>query len=166
MVDPADRLAVVTPPVVFVVTAILLFVVVGWMEVNLGTSRTAIVAVVGQLVGQVGASGSLSFSERRIGSGLTRSPKPEPSDFSTAIIAVVAVGSATLRSPWRLRVRALLCAYVAVAFLFVGSLADVQHLIVLIVALPLGERFFSVHERGIAPRTRQETRMLAFLGLW
>lgn len=53
----------------------------------------------------------------------------------------------------------------AISFLFEGKLADVTHLIAVVVMLIVGERFFSKGESGVMPRTRQEIRMISFLGL-
>lgn len=85
--------------------------------------------------------------------------------MTTAILAAVAAATATLRSPWRLRVRAVLGAYVALSFLFEGTLADVTQVIALAIFLPVGERWFGGAERGVLARTRQEVRTLAAIGL-
>ena len=84
--------------------------------------------------------------------------------FTTGTLTVLAVTTAALRSPWRLRVRAALWFYITVAFLFEGTLADVAHAIAVGIGFLVGQRLFGV-EPGFGPRTRRETRMLAFGGL-
>jgi hypothetical protein len=84
--------------------------------------------------------------------------------LTTGALAVLAVTTAALRSPWRLRVRAVLYFYVAVALLFEGTFADVAHALAVGIGFLIGQRLFGV-ERGFGPRTRRETRMLAFAGL-
>ncbi|MGW4484429.1 hypothetical protein ACWEOE_11375 [Amycolatopsis sp. NPDC004368] len=50
------------------------------------------------------------------------------------------MAGATLRTPWRLRLRAGLCVYAGVAIVYVGTLADLVHFFALARALPLGHR--------------------------
>ena len=64
----------------------------------------------------------------------------------TMVVAAVAVASATLRSPWRLRIRVLLGAVVAITFLFEGTFGTVQYVLATIILLPIGERYFSTAE--------------------
>ena len=56
--------------------------------------------------------------------------------FSAGALACIAVATAAMRSPWRLRVRAGLVLYVTVSFLFAGTLADLEHLWAAAVGLP------------------------------
>ena len=84
--------------------------------------------------------------------------------FTTGALTVLAVTTAALRSPWRLRVRAALWFYVTVALFFEGTLSDVAHAIAVGIGFLVGQRLFGV-EPGFGPRTRRETRMLAFGGL-
>ena len=152
-------------PAQYVTMTIAFAVLVGWAEWRLGTVRTAAVAVGGQVVGVLGAAAFLAIFDETDWDWADRLAEVRDVGLTTAIVAAVAAASATLRSPWRLRARAILTAYVAIAFLFEGTLADVQHLVAFAVALPVGERWFSRGERGLWPRTRQEVRMLGFVGL-
>ena len=49
---------------------------------------------------------------------------------------MVLAGS-TVRTPWRLRLRAALCVYVGVSILYVGTLADLEHTVAVATSLPL-----------------------------
>ncbi|CAM3768426.1 bifunctional lysylphosphatidylglycerol flippase/synthetase MprF [Smaragdicoccus niigatensis] len=153
------------PPWRFVIATVLLIVLVAWAEIRLGSLRTAFVAVGGQLIGQIGAILLVLVMRETNWEWAHSLAQARHVGFGSACVALVAATSATLRSPWRLRVRATLAAYVSVWFLFVGSLPALQHLIVVVVMLPLSEHFFSENETGTQPRTRREIRMLAFLGL-
>jgi hypothetical protein len=90
--------------------------------------------------------------------------------FSAGALACLAVASAAVRSPWRLRLRAVLVLYVTVSFLFVGSLADLEHLWAVAWALPLSRRLAGPHAVG-APTGgrllagRQEWRLFGAAGL-
>ncbi|MCW0215091.1 MAG: DUF2156 domain-containing protein [Pseudonocardia sp.] len=146
-------------------SGVLLFaVLVGACEIRLGTRRTAIVWAAGQLGGVL--VGSLLVWALAATPWVWAQAVAETRDVgaTTGTLAVVAVASATLRSPWRLRVRAVLFFYVTVAFLFEGTLSDVAHIVAVAVGFVVGQRLLGV-EPGYGPRTRRETRMIAFGGL-
>jgi lysylphosphatidylglycerol synthetase-like protein (DUF2156 family) len=139
-------------------------VIVGGCEIRLGTRAVAIAAVAGQIGGILLASlliWALSTTSWEWAGGLA---EVRDVGFTTGTLTVLAVTTAALRSPWRLRVRAALWFYITVAFLFEGRLADVAHAIAVAIGLLVGQRLFGV-EPGFGPRTRRETRMLAFGGL-
>lgn len=139
-------------------------IIVGACEIRMGTRTVAITAVVGEIGGVLIAS-LLVWA-------LAATPWPwavnlaavRDVGFTTGMLTVLAVTTAALRSPWRLRVRAALWLYITVAFLFEGTLSDVAHAIAVGIGLVVGQRLFGV-EPGFGPRTRRETRMLAFAGL-
>ena len=139
---------------------------IGVGEWRLGPARTALVAAVGQLIGVLGAVAVIVPGDAVGWEWATELSVLLDVGCSTAVIAVLAAATATLVSPWRLRARAVLYGYVIVSFLFVGSLADLTHLIAFVVFLFVGERFFSRTERGLAPRTRRETRLVVSAGMW
>ncbi|AWH93472.1 bifunctional lysylphosphatidylglycerol flippase/synthetase MprF [Dietzia lutea] len=139
---------------------------IGAGEWRLGPARTAVVAAVGQLIGVLGAAAVIVPGDAVGWEWATELSVLLDVGCSTAVIAVLAAATATLVSPWRLRARAVLYGYVIVSFLFVGSLADLTHLIAFVVFLFVGERFFSRTERGLAPRTRRETRLVVSAGMW
>ncbi|MDV7999949.1 DUF2156 domain-containing protein [Rhodococcus sp. IEGM 1408] len=145
---------------------ILVAVGIGVGEWRLGSARTALVAIGGQLIGVLGAFAVVVPGNAVGWEWATELSVVLDVGCSTAVIAVLAATTATLVSPWRLRARAALYGYVIVSFLFLGRLADLTHLIAFAVFLLVGERLFSLTERGLRPRTRRETRLVASAGMW
>ena len=143
---------------------VLFVVLVGACETRLGTRRVAAAAVVGQLGGTLAASLLVWLLSRTGWTWAQALVDTRDVGFTTGTLTAVAVTSAALRSPWRLRVRAVLWLYVTVAFLFEGTLSDVAHVLAVGVGLLVGQWLFGV-EPGFGPRTRSETRMLAASGL-
>ena len=139
---------------------------IGVGEWRLGPARTALTAAGGQLIGVLGAVAVIIPGDAVGWAWASDLSVVLDVGCSTAVIAVLTAATATLVSPWRLRARAALYGYVIVAFLFVGSLADLTHLIAFVVFLAVGERFFSRTERGLGPRTRRETRLVVSAGMW
>lgn len=135
-------------------------------EWRLGTRTTAIIAAAGQIVGVLGACGVLVLGEAVRWSWASTLANVRDVGATTAVIAVLAAATATVVSPWRLRIRALLYGYVTVGFLFMGRFADLAHLIVFVVFVLVGERWCTHTERGLRPRTRREARLVASVGLW
>lgn len=145
---------------------ILVAVGIGVGEWRLGSARTALVASGGQLIGVLGAF-AVVVPGRAVGwEWASELSVVLDVGCSTAVVAVLAATTATLVSPWRLRARAALYGYVIVSFLFLGRLADLTHLIAFAVFLLVGERLFSLTERGLRPRTRRETRLVVSAGMW
>lgn len=154
----------------FVTIVVMLLTAVAWAEARLGTVRLAFVMIVGQVVG-LGLTLLLAWVlSSDVIAGIhwewpSHLAATRDVGMTTAIVGAVAAASATLTSPWRLRVRLLLAVYVSVSLMFDGTLADVSHLVSFALMLVLGERYFSTVERGFAPRTRREVRLLAFAGM-
>jgi phosphatidylglycerol lysyltransferase len=151
---------------VAVIASFLLFV--GYAEWRLGTGRTVLVCVVGQLVGVLGASATLLLLRHSGWDWAETTALTRDAGFSAGALACITVATAAMRSPWRLRVRAGLALYVTVSFLFVGSFADLAHLWAVAVALPLsrvlvGDR--AVGAPGGLSLSRREWRLLAAIGL-
>ncbi|MCT9820849.1 DUF2156 domain-containing protein [Microbacterium sp. W1N] len=78
---------------------------------------------------------------------------------SGGAFACLAALAGRLPSPWRLRAWLVLLGVVIVGFLFIGSLADVEHLLAVLLVL--------VVDRSFQPRrtTVREQRLIAFVGL-
>lgn len=148
----------------------LLLIVASWAEWRLGSVRTLVVMIVGQLAGiLVTCLFAWGLSSDVIG-GIgwdwpTQLSTVRDVGMTTGVVAAATAATATLRSPWRLRARLLLTAYVSLSILFEGTFADVCHLVAFVIMLVAGERLFSTTERGFAPRTRREIRLLSFTGL-
>ena len=143
---------------------IMFALVVGACEMRLDSRAVAIAAVAGEIGGILLASllvWALSATSWPWAVALTQ---VRDVGFTTGALTVLAVTTAALRSPWRLRVRAALWFYVTVALFFEGTLSDVAHAIAVGIGFLVGQRLFGV-EPGFGPRTRRETRMLAFGGL-
>jgi phosphatidylglycerol lysyltransferase len=152
-------------PFQYLCMAVVFAASVGWTEWRLGTVRTAAVCLTGQLIGILGAAVTVGLLAHTHLDWADRLSEVRDVGFTTAAFSALAAVSATLRSPWRLRVRAVLMAHVAITFLFESTFADLMHLIAIAVWLPVGEKLFSRTEHGFWPRTRREVRMLAFIGL-
>src|SRR4051812_47337612 len=149
-----------------VIGSFLLFV--GTAEWLLGTRRTALICVAGQLVAVLAAAGTL-LALRHSGwhwaeaLGRVRDVGP-----SAGALACLTVATAAMRSPWRLRVRVGLVLYVTVALLFEGSLADLEHFWAVALALPLSRLLVGDHAVGGTGRfsvSRREWRLLVSTGL-
>lgn len=152
-------------PAVFITFIVVTPFLLGWAESRLGTVRTVVVFLGGRILAVLGASGLIQLAALTSWPWADELAQARDAGLSTALVACVAAATATLRSPWRLRARALLIAYVAVSFLFVARFADVAHILAVIVILPLADRFFSTVEHGFGPRTRREYRLVASIGL-
>ncbi|MGV9713808.1 bifunctional lysylphosphatidylglycerol flippase/synthetase MprF [Gordonia sp. NPDC003424] len=151
----------------YLVALILIPIGIGWAETRLGTARVATVAIAGKIGAELLAvlfvwvfSGGLFSWD-----WADRMAQSRGTGVLTMVVAAVAVASATLRSPWRLRVRALLSAVVAIVFLFEGTFGTIQYVLATVILIPVGETWFSTTERGYLPRTRREVRMLASVGV-
>lgn len=144
--------------------SVVFLVLVGACELRLGTRRVAVAAIVGEIGGILVASLVIWLLSLTPWVWAQETVPTLDVGFTTGMLTVVAVTSATLRSPWRLRVRAVLWFYVTVAFFFGGTLSDTAHVVGVGVGLLVGQSLYGI-EPGFGPRTRRETRMIAFAGL-
>ncbi|NMH91029.1 DUF2156 domain-containing protein [Pseudonocardia bannensis] len=139
---------------------------VGFTEWRLGTRRTALVTIGGQLVGIVGAT-LLLLAVRNTGWPWAAQLAGQLDvGFSAGALAAIAVASATVRSPWRLRLRLALGVYLLVSIMYIGTLTDLEHLISTLVALPAGRALTRdrTPQRSGRP-SRREWRLLAVAGV-
>jgi phosphatidylglycerol lysyltransferase len=149
-----------------VIASFLLFV--GFAEWRLGSRRTALICVAGQLVAVLGAALTLLALRHSGWDWAETLALTRDAGFSAGALACITVATAAMRSPWRLRVRAGLVLYVTVSFLFAGTLADLEHLWAVAVALPLSRRLVGDHTVGRSGGfsiSRREWRLLAATGL-
>ncbi len=140
---------------------------VGFAEWRLGTARAAAICVGGQLVGVLGAALTLLLLG---GSGwpwaLSLASDLDVG-FSAGALACGAAMTAAVPPPWRLRQVAGLFGYVGVSYLFLGSLADLEHLWAVAVALPLSTRLVGVHAvtGPVRAGSYRDRRLLAATGV-
>jgi phosphatidylglycerol lysyltransferase len=154
----------------FYVPVILSFLAfVGFAEWRLGSRRTALICVAGQLVGVLAAAGTLLVLRHSGWAWAETLATARDVGPSAGALACIVAATAAVHAPWRLRMRAGLVLYVTVSFLFVGSLADLEHLCAVAVALPLSRRLVGGCAVGRADGgssvSRREWRLLAATGL-
>ncbi|HWM04095.1 MAG TPA: DUF2156 domain-containing protein [Actinophytocola sp.] len=139
---------------------------VGLAEWRLGTRRTIVVTVLGQVVAVFGAALAL-FLLRDTGWAWAERLAPQTDlGFSAGALVAVVVVAAAVRPPWRLRLRAAVCVYAGVSILYVGTLADLEHAVAVAVALPLSRRLAGpARSTTAAHPNRREWRLLAVTGL-
>ncbi len=140
---------------------------VGFAELRLGTRRAALVTVVCQLAGVLGAA-LLLLTLRDTGwEWAARTAGSIDVGFSAGAIGALVAATATLRRPWRGRLRAVVSIYVLVSVVYIGVLWDLEHLIAFLVAIPWGTRLAgrSLRWRPARPG-RREARLLAATLFW
>ncbi|MET4168136.1 MULTISPECIES: bifunctional lysylphosphatidylglycerol flippase/synthetase MprF [Gordonia] len=154
-------------PWLYLLALVAVVVGMGWAEWQLGTVRAVLVGVGGHLISCLLTVVLLWLLSSEVTSWRWAEQLADSrgTGVGALVVSAVAVASATVRSPWRLRVRVLLGAIVSVAFLFQGTLASVQYVLAAVVMLIVGEKFFATNERGWVPRTRREVRMLGCAAL-
>jgi Phosphatidylglycerol lysyltransferase, C-terminal len=141
-------------------------VMIGLAEWRLGSRRAAAVTAAGHAVGVAGAVLVLMAGRAAGWPWAVAVAGHLDVGISGGAMAALAVASATLDPTWRLRVRAALCLHIAIAFLCVGSLADLVHLIAVGAGLATGRRL--ARPAGVPAPTRpgrREWRLAAALGI-
>ncbi|WP_439029732.1 bifunctional lysylphosphatidylglycerol flippase/synthetase MprF [Gordonia terrae] len=154
-------------PWLYLLAVVAVVVGMGWAEWQLGTVRAVLVGVGGHLISCLVTVLLLWLLSSEVTSWrwAEQLADSRATGVGALVVSAVAVASATVRSPWRLRVRVLLGAIVSVAFLFEGTLASVEYVLAAVIMLIVGEKFFASNERGWVPRTRREVRMLGCAAL-
>jgi phosphatidylglycerol lysyltransferase len=136
---------------------------VGWSELRLGTRRVAIASITCHLVGVLGAALVLLPLSQTAWDWAARTATVLDVGFSAGALGAVAAASATLAPPWRGRLRIVLSLYAVLAFLYIGLLWDLEHLLAILAGFAVGP--FLVGSRPtVRPVrfTRHEWRILAF----
>jgi lysylphosphatidylglycerol synthetase-like protein (DUF2156 family) len=152
-------------PASALVGLVLVAVGVGWAEGRLGSRRTAVVLVVGQLAAVLVAVALVTALAATGWAWAVELTGALAGGMSPGVLAVVAVASATVAAPWRLRLRLVLVVVALVGLLFLGHLADLEHALVLAVALPLGRRIAGAGAAPTGRPGRREWRLVAAAGL-
>ncbi len=140
--------------------------ITGFSEWRLGTARTVVIC----LAYQWGAIllTALVFLIFR-GSGwewVAQRATETDVGFSAGMLAAVSVASATVRPPWRLRLRLAIWGYVLFSVLFIGQMADAEHFFAVVLSMPFSTRLAGPKAmRARALPTRHELRLLAAIGI-
>ncbi|WP_205843951.1 bifunctional lysylphosphatidylglycerol flippase/synthetase MprF [Nakamurella deserti] len=150
-------------PVYYIFVAGAFAVITGFAETRLGTVRTVVITVGGQIVAVLLTA--LLFRVFRDSGWDWAAQRSTETDvgFSAGMMAAISVASATVRPPWRLRLRLLIWVYVLYSVLFIGQMADAEHSIAVLLSMPFSTRLAGRHGlRARALPTRFEVRQLAF----
>ena len=149
-------------PAYYVFVAGAFALLTGFAEWRLGTARTVVITVVYQIAAIL-ATALLFLIFRNSGWDWAVQRGTETDvGFSAGMMAVLSVASGTVRPPWRLRLRLAIWLYVVFSFLFVGQMADAEHLMAVLLSMPFSTRLAG--DRGLQARalpTRHEVRLLA-----
>lgn len=137
---------------------------VGWSEWRLGTKRAALATIGAQAAGILGAAAFLALLGGTSSGWDWAARVSDDLDvgFSAGAMGAVAAASVTLLPPWRGRLRFVLSLYAVLAFLYIGLLWDLEHLLGVLVGLVLGPLL--VGDRPVLRRprlTRREWRVTA-----
>ena len=127
-------------PVFYIYVAGAFAFLTGFSEWVLGTKRTVVICVVYQF-GAVLLTALLFliFKDSDWDWAVTRATETDVG-FSAGMLAVLSVASATVRPPWRLRLRLGIWAYVLFSIAYVGQMADAEHVIAVALSLPFSTR--------------------------
>ena len=153
-------------PVFYLYVAGFFAILTGFSEWMLGTKRTVIICVVYQF-GAVLLT-ALLFLVFRYSEWEWAVQRATETDvgFSAGMLAVLSVASATVRSPWRLRLRIGIWAYVLFSIMFVGQMADAEHVIAVALSMPFSSKLAGPYAlKARALPTRHELRLLAMVGV-
>ncbi len=137
---------------------------VGWSEWRLGTKRAALATVGAQAAGILGAAAFLALVGGTSSGWSWAARVADDLDvgFSAGALGAVAAASVTLLPPWRGRLRFVISLYAVLAFLYIGLLWDLEHLIGVGVGLVLGPFLVGARPSLKRPRlTRREWRVTA-----
>ncbi|WP_169337867.1 bifunctional lysylphosphatidylglycerol flippase/synthetase MprF [Propionicicella superfundia] len=149
-------------PVEFWLMPPLVVLGVGICEWRLGTRRTLPAACGLQIAGVVLASlavGTLAATGWGWAAHVARS---YDAGISAAYYGCAGVMTSTLRAPWRGRLRLFLLALTIVPLVYIGRLADLIHVIAVLIALPLGPLLCGRRPQWRLPSvSRREVRLLS-----
>ncbi len=151
-------------PVAYV--ALLLGVVFGggFAEWRLGTGRALVASLLVHLVAVGGAMGLVLGAADHGWDWPTGLAHHSDLGMTTALLGAAAAASATLSPGWRLRLRALLVGYAALALVVAGGLADIERLLGVAAGLALGPVLASAAQRHGRGR-HAERRLVVALAL-
>ncbi len=153
-------------PVYYIFVAGFFAVLTGFSEWRLGTFRTVVIVVGYQIVAVLlVALVFLLFRDSGWDWAAQRATETDVG-FSAGMLAVLSVATATVKPPWRLRMRLGIWAYVLFSVVFIGQMADAEHFIAVALSMPFSTRLAGPQGlRARALPTRHELRLLAFVGV-
>lgn len=147
-------------PLVFITLLPLVVGGIGWAEWKFGWLRTAGLFIGGHVIGVLGAAGLiwlLAQSGRHFPLKLAAEYDVGPSCGAlTALIFAIA----TLPAPWRLRARIAMGVWIGVSMLYLGTLADIEHAVSMVVALAVSG-WLPAFRRPTGRPTQREWRLIA-----
>ncbi|MTD13852.1 DUF2156 domain-containing protein [Nakamurella sp. YIM 132087] len=153
-------------PVYYLFVAGAFALLTGFAEWKLGTKRTIVLTVVYQFAAVLLVALFFLIFRNADWEWVAQRATETDVGFSAGMLAVLGVASAAVRPPWRLRLRLAIWVYVIFSIMFVGQMADAEHLVAVALSLPFSTRLAG--PRGIRARalpTRHELRMLAAIGV-
>lgn len=162
--SPFTSMFFVGEPWVYAFVVPLVLFSLAWAEWRFGTIRTIALFVSGHLVGIYGAALLVWLLASAGSPWATMLQSHFDVGPSCGAIAALVFAIATLRSPWRLRARALIVVWITISVLYLGQIYDVEHAVIMIVALAVSGALPAFRHRGGRP-TEREWRFLAFAGL-
>ena len=153
-------------PVYYIFVAGFFALLTGFSEWRLGTARTVVIVVAYQILAVLlVALVFLIFRDSGWDWVAQRATETDVG-FSAGMLAVLSVATATVKPPWRLRMRLGIWAYVLFSMVFIGQMADAEHFVAVALSLPFSTRLAG--PKGLRARalpTRHELRLLAFVGV-
>lgn len=146
----------------FALLLIFIVVGVGACEWLFGSRRAILVTVGLQLAGVLGGIGIAALLGLT-GWGWGQQLADElDAGLSAGALGAAVVASAAIRPPWRGRLRFAVFALVLTSLVFLGYLADVIHLVAILIAWPLGTLLAGRNPRiGLPNNSRDEVRKLS-----
>ncbi|WP_241898633.1 bifunctional lysylphosphatidylglycerol flippase/synthetase MprF [Leucobacter sp. OLCS4] len=137
---------------------------VGWAEAKFGSLRALGLFLAGHLVGALGAAGTLALAAGNGWPWAAQVSRALDVGPASGAIACLVFAMSTLPSPWRLRARYAVVAWAAIGLLYVGKIVNVEHAIVVGVALLVSGLLPAFRHPAGRPTVR-EWRLLGFVGL-
>lgn len=134
----------------------------GFAEYCLGAKKAAIAFVVCHAFAVLGTAALLMLVRDRGYQWATDLARVVDAGPSAGFLGAAAVASATLRPPWRGRLRVVLVAYVFLSAIHLGALADVEHALAVAGGLLFGPVLLGRRPRlSLRALTRRDYRLLA-----
>ena len=128
---------------------------VGFAEYRMGTGRTVLVTVGGQLVGVLGCALFLLVFRDTGWPWAARIATQTDVGFSAGMMAAICVAGVTVAAPWGLRIRLAAIGYVVFSLLYVGLMADIEHGIAVLLSCLFAAKLAGPHA---VPQTRTSAR--------